>query len=72
MSESAKPESSKTDKYILHVALQVGNSNSTGLIKLSYKMALNFRYLVSQVNTTNMMKNRHIDRLAVKQRKNKH
>lgn len=35
-------------------------------------MALNFRYLVAQVNTTNMMKNRLIDRLAVKERKNKH
>lgn len=71
MSESVKPESSKTDKHTLHVILQVGNSKSTGLVKLSCKTALNFRYLVAQISRVNMMKDRHGDRLRVKQRKNK-
>ena len=67
MSGSAKPKSSKTDKHALRVTLQVGNSNSTGLVKLFCKMALNFRYFVVQISRINMMK----DRLTVKQRKNK-
>lgn len=70
MSESAKPGNSKTDKYTLHVALQVGKVYRSHQVVT--KMALNFRYLVAQVNTTNMMKNRHREKLAVKQRKNKH
>lgn len=71
MSGSAKPESSKMDKHTLCITLQVGNSNSTGLVKLSCKTALNFRYLVAQISRINMVKDRHVDRLAVKQRKNK-
>lgn len=71
ISERAKFESSKRDRHSLCVTLQAGNSNSTGLVKLHYKMALNFRYPVAQISRINMMKDRHVDRLIGKWRKNK-